>query len=1115
VLSHSICRTRRLIVLLFAVTSLAPATGSSAMGATLSGMVEGDATVAVPFAGNGEEELEDTEAPVLADFILLPDEIHVSSINQSIKVIAYVNDNLSGVSSVGVAISSPDQKQGISAALTRVGGSDNEAIFRGTLTFPRFAASGKWNITEVSLRDNVNNYRPIGPAELQEAGFPSSVEVNGTEDIEAPVLTDLTLTPSEVDVSSADQPVEVTAHVSDNISGVSYVGVAAASPDQKQGISTTLTRVGGSDNEAVFAGTLTFHQFAAAGEWKITEVSLRDNANNYQPVDSAELQKMGLPNSIQVSGAEDIEPPVLTDFDLTPTEVDVRSEDQLVEVTAHVSDNISGVSYVGVAAASPDQKQGISTTLTRVGGSDNEAVFAGTLTFHQFAASGKWNITEVSLRDNVNNYRPVGPAELQEAGLPYSVEVNGEIEPDTTMPQLLGLSIEPAQIDTSAEAQTVKLIAHIVDPSSVNKMVFSFDSPSGEATVSGGQFFGISGTALDGFYEIPVTFPQGSEPGEWNISAVQLRDKNMNEGEMPRAELEEAGLPHTVLVKSEAPVVSGISPSSGSEAGGTEVQISGSGFAGASEVRFGSAPATGFSVNSPDTIIAVAPAGTGSVDVTVTTPGGSSQVGAADLFTYGPSVSLTSTPNPSVHGQKVTFSAKVEPQAGGAPAPLGTVAFVEGEATLAVANLKKGTATYSTSALGSGKHAVTAVYSGDSYFASSSSETLAQTVGKASTEVVLTSSLNPAPFGSAATLKANVKAVAPGAGTPAGTVTFREGETVLATVQLSGATASYSLKALPPGEHAVTAAYSGDANDEASKSEPLLQAVVRATTTTSLTSSLNPAPSGAAGNLTVTVDAPAPSVATPIGSAVFREGEAVLADVPLSNGIARLPLKSLAPGTHQIVVSYAGGSNFEPSAGEITQVVVKADTETTLTSSLNPAPYGSSATLKATVKAVAPGTGTPTGTAIFREGETVLAAVPLSSGTAKYALKTTAPGNHPITVSYSGDGDFEASAAEITQTVSKAATTLTLTSSKNPAPLGSTGSLKATVKAVAPGTGQPPGTVTFREGETVLAVVPLSSGSAGYPLKSLLGGTHDITATYEESANYLSSKGAIVQVISP
>jgi hypothetical protein len=126
-----------------------------------------------------------------------------------------------------------------------------------------------------------------------------------------------------------------------------------------------------------------------------------------------------------------------------------------------------------------------------------------------------------------------------------------------------------------------------------------------------------------------------------------------------------------------------------------------------------------------------------------------------------------------------------------------------------------------------------------------------------------------------------------------------------------------------------------------------------------------------------------------------------------------------------------------------------------------------------------------------------------------------APGEHAITATYDGDADYEGSAAALGQTIIVASTETTLTSSRNPAPHGSSGTLKATVKAVAPGGGPVAGTVTFREGETVLAVIPLSSGSATYPLKSLAVGSHEITATYSGNANYAASEATISQVITP
>lgn len=71
------------------------------------------------------------------------------------------------------------------------------------------------------------------------------------------------------------------------------------------------------------------------------------------------------------------------------------------------------------------------------------------------------------------------------------------------------------------------------------------------------------------------------------------------------------------------------------------------------------------------------------------------------------------------------------------------------------------------------------------------------------------------------------------------------------------------------------------------------------------------------------------------------------------------------------------------------------------------------------------------------------------------------------------------------------------------------------IKAVAPDGGVPTGTVTFREGETVLATIPLSSKIATYPLKSLSVGTHEITAIYAGNTNYEASENSIAQVITP
>jgi hypothetical protein len=89
-------------------------------------------------------------------------------------------------------------------------------------------------------------------------------------------------------------------------------------------------------------------------------------------------------------------------------------------------------------------------------------------------------------------------------------------------------------------------------------------------------------------------------------------------------------------VSTQLPVVHRVAPKSGPAAGDTAVTIKGSGFADATAVTFGTVPATSFAVVSDRVITAVAPAGTAgqTVDVTVTTPAGTSATGAADQYRY-------------------------------------------------------------------------------------------------------------------------------------------------------------------------------------------------------------------------------------------------------------------------------------------------------------------------------------------------------------------------------------------------------------------------------------------------------------------------------------------------
>ncbi|MED7950066.1 IPT/TIG domain-containing protein [Kitasatospora sp. NPDC058406] len=83
-----------------------------------------------------------------------------------------------------------------------------------------------------------------------------------------------------------------------------------------------------------------------------------------------------------------------------------------------------------------------------------------------------------------------------------------------------------------------------------------------------------------------------------------------------------------------APAVTGLTTSTGPAAGGTQIYVQGAGLANGT-VRFGGVPATRYSCG-PALCSATAPAGSGVVDVTVTTAGGTSAPVTAGRFTYTP-----------------------------------------------------------------------------------------------------------------------------------------------------------------------------------------------------------------------------------------------------------------------------------------------------------------------------------------------------------------------------------------------------------------------------------------------------------------------------------------------
>ena len=468
--------------------------------------------------------------------------------------------------------------------------------------------------------------------------------------------------------------------------------------------------------------------------------------------------------------------------------------------------------------------------------------------------------------------------------------------------------------------------------------------------------------------------------------------------------------------------------------------------------------------------------GAGNVVVEASQPGNATYFAAPPVdesFTVAPAP-LFITPTA---GQSMVYGGTV-------PALTYTASgFVNGDTALLLTGALGTTAT-STSVVGNYLFTLGSLTAGTNYALALASKPPAFAVTPDGTTTQLASSANPSVFGQAVAFTVTVTANAPGSGIPAGSVTFMDGSTTIDTGTLNSAgQATFGSSALSVGSHSITAVYSGDPNFIGSTSTALGQTVNKDGSTAAISSSASPSVLNQSISFTVTVSAAAPGSGTPTGTVQFSiDGSHFGSAVALAGGSATSgSISTLKLGNHTITASYSGDGNFTAStAPSFTQVVNKDNTTTNLVVTVNPSVYGQSISFTASVAAVAPGTGTPTGSVTFSDGTTTLKTVTLTAGAATYTSTKLATGPHSITATYNGNSTFATSTSALTQTINQDGASTVVTASANPSVYGQQVTFTATVSAAAPGSGTPGGTVTFMDGTTALGSATLSSGKASF-----------------------------------
>ena len=664
--------------------------------------------------------------------------------------------------------------------------------------------------------------------------------------------------------------------------------------------------------------------------------------------------------------------------------------------------------------------------------------------------------------------------------------------------------------ELSAQAGDTTALTSSLNPSAVGQSVtftaaVTGSSPTGAVTFTdGGGTLGTS--ALSGGVATLTT--AALTAGSHVITAAYGGDANNASGTSPT-------LIQTVtgnVVSTTTTVTSSLNPSTAGQSVTFTATVTGSSPIGTVTFSDGStALGTGTVDSSGNAVLSTSALSVGLHTVTAAYGGDTSNAASvSDALTQtvnlaGTTTTLASSLNPSTFGQAVTFTAVVT-----GSSPTGNVTFSDGGAALGTGTVDgSGSAALTLSTLAVGLHTVTAAYVGDGSNAASDSAPLTQTVRQVTTITTLASNFNPSMFSRSVTFTATVSG-----SSPTGIVTFSDGSTTLGTGTVDGSgNAVLSTSALSVGPHTVTAAYGGDADNTVSVSVPLTQTVIRVTTTTALTSSLNPSAVGQSVTFTAAVTG-----SSPTGAVTFTNGGATLGTGAVSGGVATLTTAALTAGSHTLAAVYGGDANNAPSTSPpLTQVVLTA-TAVTLPNVTGAA--GQTVTLPATLKTAA-GAALSGRTLTFSvDGTSIGTAVTSAAGVAAktYAVPTAlTTGGHVLTVTFAGDATSAASTGTGTLTVTPTGTTLALTAvSGTP---GAATTLKATLKRTAGGAAVAGAVVTFSvDGSVVGTAVTNGAGLAGLPyvipVGAAPGSSHPTGAAFSGSGSLTASSGASTLTVS-
>ena len=366
----------------------------------------------------------DNTGPRIVEVSITPGSVDTWEQSRTIEVTYRVADDLTGLQMNSQHLGARHAASGQTAYSfpTLVSGDEKDATFAATIRLPRYAAQGRWDL-DIQSRDKAGNFARSGPAELAALGLPNGFDQTGRGDSGKPQVLSLAIDRSSVDSSGADQTINATVRVTDDMTGINMentngVGMVAYHRGHHQFNDGPCTRTSGTSLDGIYHCQIMIRRYSAPGEWEL-RVGARDHAGNETVLSPYDLRDRGLPWRVDQTGPGDTQAPKLTELQVTPSHIDTTSAPAAVNFRMRLTDDLSGLAWFdnySVVLYSNGVQSPITVDMTRIWGGPLDSVYEGSVTMPQGSVHGSWS-PNVVLADVANNVKFLYPSDLTALGL--------------------------------------------------------------------------------------------------------------------------------------------------------------------------------------------------------------------------------------------------------------------------------------------------------------------------------------------------------------------------------------------------------------------------------------------------------------------------------------------------------------------------------------------------------------------------------------------------------------------------------------------------------------------------------------------------------------------------